>query len=100
MAQGTKVRQMRNSVLALAIASLMFAGIVLQATASAEPAVTTTVVQSSHVSSFAAETNNSTIPPGSEGGIVVAIGGIIVFVGIISFILINTLRKRKKKGIE
>jgi ABC-type multidrug transport system permease subunit len=100
MAQGTKVRQMRKSVLALAIASLMFAGIILQATASAEPAITTKIVPSSHASSFATEANNSTIPPGSEGGIVVVIGGIIVFVGVLGFFLLMTLRKRKKKGIE
>ena len=90
------MRRMRKSVLALAIASLMFAGIILQATASAEPALTT---HSQYVSSFAEETGNHT-SPGSEGGFVVAIGGIIVFVCVLAFMLLRTLSKRKKKGIE
>ena len=83
----------------MAIASLMFAGIALQATASAEPAVTA-VVQIGHASSFGAETNNSTVPPGSEGGIYVAVGGIILFVAVLAFFLLSTIRKRRKKGIE
>jgi len=76
----------------------MFAGIALQATASAEPAITTSVGYVSHASSFAAEANNTT-PPGA-GEFFVAIGGIIVFVAVLAFFLFMTLRGRKKKGIE
>ena len=89
---------MRKSVLALAIASLMFAGIALQATASAEPAVTTSVGYVSHASSFAAEANNTTTP--GAGEFFVAIGGVIVFVAVLGFFLFMTMRGRKKKGIE
>ena len=74
----------------------MFAGVVLQATASAQPAF---VVGTSHISTFAQETTNNTTVPGA-GEVGVAIGGIIVFVAIMAFVILSTIRKRKKSGRE
>jgi len=88
---------MRKWVLALAMASLLFAGIALSATASAEPALT---VKTGHATVISAEGNNSTKPPPGAGEFWVAIGGIIIFSGIIAYVLLMTLKKRKKKGIE
>ncbi len=88
---------MRKSVLALAIASLLFAGIALSATASAEPAL---VAKTGHATNFAAEANNTTHETPGAGEFWVAIGGVIVFVGVLGFFLFMTMRGRKKKGIE
>ncbi len=86
---------MRRSVLALAIVSLLFAGVALSATATAEPP---TVLKANYVRTFAQEAGNNSTP--GAGQFLVAIGGIIVFIGVIGFILMSTIRKRKKKGIE
>ncbi|HVO78326.1 MAG TPA: hypothetical protein VMS79_05610 [Methanomassiliicoccales archaeon] len=86
---------MRKSVFALAIMSLLFAGLALSAAASAQPAY---VVETDYVHAVAQEGGNNTTP--GAGEFWVAIGGIVIFVGVIAFFLISTLRKRKKKGIE
>ena len=48
---------------------------------------------------FAADNSsgNETIIPGSENGLIVALGGIVAVVLFLLVILLNVLRKRKKK---
>jgi hypothetical protein len=43
---------------------------------------------------------NETIIPGSENGLIVALGGIVAIVLFITIILLNVLRKRKKRMSE
>jgi len=45
-------------------------------------------------------TGNETIIPGSENGLIVAVGGIIAVVMFLLVILLNVLKKRKKKMHE
>jgi hypothetical protein len=55
-----------------------------------------------HSSVFAAGnlSGNETIIPGSENGLIVAMGGIIAVVMFLLVILLNVLKKRKKKMQE
>jgi hypothetical protein len=89
--------EMRKLAFAVAMAFIMFSGIALQAGASASSTqvnVPQLVVQEG----AAAEEGNHT-SPGSEGGLVVALGGIIVVAGFLTAMLLMTLKKRKLKGI-
>ena len=55
-----------------------------------------------HSSVFAVDNSsgNETIIPGSENGLIVAVGGIIAVAMFLLVILLNVLKKRKKKMQE
>jgi len=92
-----KGMEMKKLAFAVAMVFIMFSGIALQAGASAS-STHVNVPQLVVEEGAAAEEGNHT-SPGSEGGLVVALGGIIVVAGFLTAMLLMTLKKRKLKGI-
>jgi hypothetical protein len=106
LAEASKPRPKRSIPLkkltALTFATLMIISALLVAFSQPVSALPN---ESSHSrSSFAIvqvnTTGNETIIPGSENGLIVALGGIVAVVLFLLVILLNVLKKRKKKMHE
>ncbi len=84
---------------ALAFASLITISALVMAFSLPVNAMSESNIPFAHSSVFAVNnsTGNGTIIPGSENGLIVAIGGIIAVAMFLMIILLNVLRKRKKK---
>ncbi len=84
---------------ALTFATLMIVSALVMTFSQPVNALSEGSAPSARSSVFAVDnsTGNETIIPGSENGLVVAIGGIIAVALFLMVILLNVLRKRKKK---
>jgi len=84
---------------ALTFATLIMVSALVIAFSQPASALSESSIPFAHSSVFAVNnsTGNETIIPGSQNGLIVAIGGIIAVVLFLLVILLNVLRKRKKK---
>ncbi len=87
---------MRKVALALMFAFVLFSGIAFCAGVNAAAPQKV----AGHIALSASAAEAATNETGITNAGIVAIGGSIAVVLFIAFILINTLRKRKKKGIQ
>ena len=83
---------------ALTFATMMIVSALVMTFSQPVNALSESSVPLAHSSVFAVDnsTSNETLTPGSENGLIVAIGGIIAVVLFLTVILLNVLRKRKK----
>ena len=88
-----------KKLVALTLTTLIIVSALVMAFSQPVNALSEKSIPFAHSSIFALNdsTGNGTIIPGSENGLIVAIGGIIAVVLFLLAILLNVLRKRKKK---
>jgi hypothetical protein len=87
---------------ALTFATLIVVSALMVAFSQSANGLSDEIVPIAHSSVFSAgnSSGNETIIPGSENGLIVALGGIVAVVVFLMVILLNVLRKRKKKMNE
>jgi nicotinamide riboside transporter PnuC len=91
-----------NKLTALIFATLIIVSALMVGFSQPVNALSKDTAPFAHSSVFAAGnlSGNETIIPGSENGLIVAVGGIIAVVMFLLVILLNVLKKRKKKMQE